>query len=102
MLSQSSGSSAQIFMHNEGMNGDPGNNPNPNTLTQYLCIFANNTTDDATIDILADDDNTIADDDNTFDDDMDTDINVDAVHVHGCDSKGRGNASSTQEPDGIG
>ena len=40
-----------------------------------------------------------------IDDDMDTDINVDAVHVlvyiHGRDPKGRGQPSSTQEPDGI-
>ena len=50
-------------------------------------------TDDsgATIDILADDDN------NTIDDDMDTDINVDAVHVyiHGRNPKGRGNPPRT-------
>ena len=64
----------------------------------YTLLFFNMNTDDATIDILADDDNTI-------DDDMNTDINVDAVHVlvyiHGRDPKGRGQPSSTQEPDGI-
>ena len=54
-------------------------------------------TDDATIDILANDDN-------TTDDDMDTDMNVDAEHVyiHGREPKGRGKPSSTREPDGIG
>ena len=53
-------------------------------------------TDDATTDILADA--------VTADDDMDTDDNVDAVHVyiHGHDPKGRGKPSSTREPDGIG
>ena len=72
-------------------------NTNVNT-NVYSAVDDNMNTDDATIDILADDD------DNTIDDDMDTNINVDAVHVciHGRDPKGRGKPFSTREPDGIG
>ena len=67
----------------------------------YSAVDDNMITDDATIDILADDD------DNTIVDDMDTDIIVDAVdavhvYIHGRDPKGRGKPSSTREPDGIG
>ena len=71
------------------------------TVNTYVnsAVEDNMNTDDATIDILADDD-----DDNTIVDNMDTDIFVDAVHVylHGRDPKGRGKPSSTREPDGIG
>ena len=65
----------------------------------YSAVGDKMNTDDATIDILADDV-----DDNTIVDDMDTDRIVDAVHVyiHGRDPKGRGKPSSTREPDGIG
>ena len=54
------------------------------------------TSDDAIIDILADDDNTVTGD-------MNMGVNVDVVHVyiHGHDPKGRGNPSSTWEPGGI-
>ena len=64
----------------------------------YSAVDDNMNTDDATIDILTDDD------DNTIADNMDTDIIVDAVHVyiHGRDPKGRGKPSSTREPDGVG
>ena len=74
-------------------------NTNVNT-NVYSAVDDNMNTDDATIDILADDD----DNNNTIVDDMDTDIIVDAVHVyiHGRDPKGRGKPSSTREPDGIG
>ena len=93
-------------MHNEdmdiGLGGDApllyNGNANVNT-TVYSAVDGNMNTDDATIDILADDD-----DDNTVVDDIDTDIIVDAVHVyiHGHDPKGRGQPSSTREPNGIG
>ena len=90
-------------MHNEDIG--PGGDAPPlyNKITHvnvnvYSAFVDNMITDDATIDILADDD------DNTFVDDMDTEIIVDAVHVyiHGRDPKGRGKPSSTREPDGIG
>ena len=73
-------------------------NVNTNVNTNVYSAVDTITTDD-TIDILAD-----VDDTNTIVDDMDTDINVDAVHVyiHGRDPKGRGKPSSTREPDGIG
>ena len=53
--------------------------------TNVYSAVDNMNTDGATIDILADNDNTI-------DDDMDTDINVDAIHVYiyGRDPKGVG------------
>ena len=100
-LSQSTGSTAHPFMHNEDM--DKGlvadasllYNMNTNVNTNVYSAVDNMNTDDATIDILADDDI------NTIVDDMDTDIIVDAVHVyiHGRDPKGRGKPSSTREPD---
>ena len=98
-LSQSTGSTAHPFMHNEDEDMDMGpllydvnTNVNANV---YSAVDDNMITDDATID---------TDDDNTIVDDMDTDITVDAVHVylHGRDPKGRGKPSSTREPDGIG
>ena len=98
-LSQSAGSTAHPFMHNGDM--DMGLGVNASLLygvnANLYSAVVNMNTDDATIDILADDDNTI-------DVDMDTDINVDVVHVyiHGRDPKGRGKPSSTREPDGIG
>ena len=102
-LSQSTGSTAHPYRHNEDM-GIGGDTPllyNVNTIVNtnvYSAADDNMNTDDATIDILADDD------DNTIVDDMDTDIIVDAVHVyiHGRGPKGRGKPSSTREPDGIG
>ena len=103
-ISQSTGSSAHPFMHNEdmdiGLGGDAPllYNVNTNVNTNvYSAVDDNMNTDDATIDILADDD------DNTIVDDTDTDIIVDAVHVyiHGRDPKWRGKPSSTREPDGI-
>ena len=65
----------------------------------YSAAYNAMITDDATIDTLDDDDNTVTDD-------MDADDNVDAVHVYiyiyGHDPKGRGKPSSIREPDGIG
>ena len=82
-----------------GLGGDAQLLYNVNTIVNTTVYSAvdNMNTDNATIDILAVDDNTIVDD-------MDTDINADAVHVyiHGRDPKGRGKPSSTREPDGIG
>ena len=75
-------------MHNEdmdiGIGGDASllNNVNTNVNTNvYSAVDDNMNTDDATLDILDDDD------DNTIVDDMDTDIIVAAVHVyiHGRD-----------------
>ena len=85
-----------------GPGGDTPRLHNVNTTVNtyvYSAVDDNMITDDATIDILADDD-----DDNIIVDNMDTDIIVDAVHVyiHGRDPKGRGKPSSTREPDGIG
>ena len=85
-----------------GPGGDAPRLYNVNTTVNtyvYSAVDDNMNTDDATIDILADDD-----DDNTIVDNMDTDIIVNAVHVyiHGRDPKGRGKPSSTREPDGIG
>ena len=72
-------------MHNEDMDiGIGGDAPllynvNTNVNTNvYSAVDDNMNTDDATIDILADDD----DNNNTIVDDMDTDIIVDAVHVY--------------------
>ena len=72
-------------------------NTNVNT-NVYSAVDDNMNTDDATIAKLADDG------DNTIVDDMDTDIIIDAVHVHihGRHPKWRGKPSSTREPDGIG
>ena len=77
-LSQSTGSTAHPFMHNEDMDTDLGGTaPLLHTVNTDVYSAVDNTmiTDDATIDILAGDGNTI-------DDDMDTDIIVDAVHVY--------------------
>ena len=93
-------------MHNEGMDMDPGADSSPlhdvNTIVHFtpnitnIILYYIMTSDDAIIDILADDDNTVTDD-------MNMDVNVDVVHVyiHGHDPKGRGNPSSTREPGGI-
>ena len=91
-------------MHNEDMDIGPGGDAPPlyNVYTHvnanvYSAVVDNMNTDDATIDILADDD------DNTIVDDMDTEIVVDAVvYIHGRDPKGRGKPFSTREPDNIG
>ena len=98
MLSQSTGSTAHPFMHNEDMDVGLGGdapllyNVHTSVNTNVYSAVDNMNTDDATIDILADDvDNTI---------DMDTGINVDALHVyiHGCDPKGRGFLPTLLDP----
>ena len=98
-LSQSTGSTAHPLMHNEDM--DTGRGVDAPLLydvnTNVYSAVDNMNIGGATIDILADDDNTLDEVMVTFD-------NVDAVHVyiHGHDPKGRGKPSSTREPDGIG
>ena len=76
-LLQSTGSTAHPFVHNEDM--DTGVDVDAPLLydvnTNVFSAVDTMITDDATIDILADDNSTI-------NDDMDTDINVASAHIY--------------------